>query len=262
MNKHSDATPAQCMTLLAARDAPTVLVTLVRQIGSTPQDVGAKMLVGEGGFRAGTVGGGRVEHRAIEYAQELLADVQRDSCELVEWNLQRDIGMTCGGVVTLLFERFHIAPWRVVIFGAGHVAQSLVQCLLLLDCHIVCVDDRAEWLAQLPPSDRLSAVQMASPPEFVSEMREPDAVICMTKGHATDLPVLESLFRGGCSPAYLGVIGSASKRRALRKGLLAMGVTEEWLAQIRCPIGMPIGTNHPGHIAVSIAADLIALRTN
>jgi xanthine dehydrogenase accessory factor len=179
---------------------------------------------------------------------------------LQEWNLQRDIGMTCGGVVTLLFEAFNVAPWRVVLFGAGHVAQALVRSLLLLDCHVVCVDSRAEWLAKLPSAPQLSRVQRDDLCAYVPNVREQDAVICMTMGHATDQPILEALHARQLSPSYLGVIGSAAKRKALEKGLRAQGVSEAWLSRLRCPVGLPIGGNQPGEIAISVAAELVAQR--
>jgi len=85
---------------------PFVSVTMVEAIGSTPQDAGSKMLVTEAGLSSGTVGGGKVENRAIEHAKQMLAQSGADAVanQLVEWNLQRDVGMTCGGVVKLFFE--------------------------------------------------------------------------------------------------------------------------------------------------------------
>ncbi len=135
---------------LSAAARPFASVTLVQAIGSTPQDTGTKMLVDDSGLVFGTVGGGRVENQAIQFAQKMLADGAAQTCQLVEWNLQRDVGMTCGGVVKLFFEAYNFRDWRIVIFGAGHVAQALVRCLLLLECRVVCIDQREEWLAKMP----------------------------------------------------------------------------------------------------------------
>ena len=81
----------------------------------------------------GTVGGGKVENKSIGHAQSLLAgtagSAASQTCQLVEWNLQRDVGMTCGGVVKLLFEAYNFHEWRIVVFGAGHVAQALARVL-------------------------------------------------------------------------------------------------------------------------------------
>src|SRR3989304_6033946 len=105
---------------------PFVSVTLVDAVGSTPQDAGTKMLVDVTGLLFGTVGGGRVEHQAIQFAQQMFADRNSPTARLVEWNLQRDVGMTCGGEVKLYFEAYNHRSWRIVVFGAGHVAQALV----------------------------------------------------------------------------------------------------------------------------------------
>lgn len=246
---------------MAGTGKPFVLVTLVETVGSAPQDAGTKMLVDAAGLRFGTVGGGKVEQRAIAAAQGLLADPTTRPCTLVEWNLKRDVGMTCGGTVTLLFEAYNVRPWRVVLFGAGHVGQAVVRCLLLLDCAVVCVDQRAEWLARLPEDPRLEKVRLDALQDFVQRLRAGDFVVCMTMGHATDLPVLAEIFAAGVEPAYLGVIGSRAKREVLRKELEAAGVPPTAIERLRCPIGLPVGGNQPGEIAVSLAAEILKVRS-
>lgn len=245
---------------LAAEGRPFVLVTLVETTGSTPQDAGTKMLVDAGGLRHGTVGGGRLEQQAIDRAQALLTDRAMNPCTLVEWNLKRDVGMTCGGTVKLLFEAYHVYPWRVVVFGAGHVGQAVVRCLLLLDCRVVCVDSRAEWLDRLPVSPQLEAVRLDEPHDFVSRLAADDFVVCMTMGHRTDLPVLTAILMAGRPPEYLGVIGSRAKREVLRRELEEAGVAASAIEPLRCPIGLQIGSNQPGEIAVSVAAEILQVR--
>lgn len=246
---------------MAADGKPFVLVTLVEAVGSVPQDVGTKMLVDASGLRFGTVGGGKVEQRAIATAQELLADSASKPCTLVEWNLKRDVGMTCGGTVRLLFEAHHLHPWRVVVFGAGHVGQAVVRALLLLDGRVVCVDSRTEWLDRLPDASPLEKVLLAEPRDFVTRLEAGDYVLCMTMGHATDRPILEAIFRAGLVLPYLGVIGSRAKREVLCRELMAAGVSTAQLAPLRCPVGLPIGGNQPGEIAVSVAAEIIEVRS-
>jgi xanthine dehydrogenase accessory factor len=91
------------MSALARQGVPSTLVILVEALGSTPQDAGAKMLVTAQGLEAGTVGGGKVEAKAIAFAQELLAQAGARP-RLVNWVLKRDGGMTCGESVKLYFE--------------------------------------------------------------------------------------------------------------------------------------------------------------
>lgn len=239
---------------------PFVSITLVDAIGSTPQDAGTKMLVDESGLVFGTVGGGRVEHRAIEFAQRMLRDSESVRTRFVEWNLQRDVGMTCGGVVKLYFEAYNHREWRIVIFGAGHVAQSLIRCLIELECRIVCVDSRPEWLSRLPKSGKLTPLEFADAAEYVPQLTADDFVLSMTMGHRTDRPILNAIFRRGVLPAYLGVIGSQAKRSVLVRELVSAGIDAEAIKQMRCPIGLALGQNQPGEIAISIAAELIQVR--
>ena len=106
-------------------DTSFATVTLCSIRGSAPQIAGAKAIVTANGIEAGTIGGGKIEAVAIDYSQTLLR-LGKSSCELVTWNLQKDIGMTCGGEVTLLFETIARTTWPIVVFGAGHVAQALI----------------------------------------------------------------------------------------------------------------------------------------
>ncbi|MEX2171095.1 MAG: xanthine dehydrogenase accessory protein XdhC [Pirellulales bacterium] len=245
---------------LSQSGVPFVSVTLVETVGSTPQDAGTKMLVDASGLVFGTVGGGRVESQSIARSRQMLADRDQPQIELVEWNLQRDVGMTCGGVVKLLFEAYNLRTWRIVIFGAGHVAQSLVRVLLELECHITCVDSRADWLGKLPRSPKLRMIEAETPAEIAAELTGTEFVLCMTMGHRTDRPILEALFRWGKAFPYLGAIGSAAKHKVLIRELTELGIPRERMHSLRCPIGLELGTNQPGEIAVSIAAELIQIR--
>jgi xanthine dehydrogenase accessory factor len=246
---------------LVAGGEPFVSVTLVKVRGSAPQDAGSKMLVSAIGLVYGTVGGGRVEQKAIATAQKMLAagDGSR-STALYEWNLQTDVGMTCGGVVTFYFETVHHRVWNIAIFGAGHVSQALTRLLCELDCRVVCVDPRPEWLDRLPDSPKLTAVHEENMPLYVPSVPDNAFVLCVTMGHRTDRPILEELYRQGRLFPYLGVIGCLAKRAVLERELSDAGVPADWMASVRCPIGLDLGTNDPPEIAVSIAAELIQER--
>ena len=247
---------------LAASDRPFVAVTLVEAVGSTPQDAGSKMLVDKDGLVFGTVGGGRIEHQAIEHATNMLAAAtsQNSSTELVEWNLQKDVGMTCGGVVKLYFEAFNHGLWQLVIFGAGHVARAVIGCLETLDCRIRCIDPRQEWLDRIPDSPKLTKLCTDDMPAQVANVNDSDYVLCMTMGHKTDCPILAAIFRDEREFAYLGVIGSQAKRKVLCRELIEAGLPADEVERFECPIGLDIGTNQPGEIAISVVAQLIQRR--
>jgi xanthine dehydrogenase accessory factor len=106
----------------------------------------------------------------------------------------------------------------------------------------------------------LTTVKLAEPQAYVEQLRADDYVLCMTMGHKTDRPILQAIFERRLSPRYLGAIGSRSKQKVLLRELTEAGIPPEVAQQFRCPMGLPLGTNHPGEIAVSVAAELIQAR--
>ena len=239
-----------------------ILVVLVEALGSTPQDSGAKMLVTTAGRHIGTVGGGRVEARAISVAQEMLASTTGLATpRFVNWSLKGDVGMTCGGSVKLYFEPH--APtgkeWPIAIFGAGHIVQALVPVLLPLPCSLTVCDPRADWLGQLPRARNLRTVVHETPADLVPALPGHSFMLCMTRGHSSDRPILQRALLEREFP-FIGVIGSDAKAAILRRELIANGVPPERAAKFHCPVGLDFGTNHPHEIALSIAAQLVTER--
>jgi xanthine dehydrogenase accessory factor len=244
---------------LTENQSPFVSVTFIDSRGYAPQDQGAKALVTRDGLCEGTIGGGRLEAKAILRAQELLLSEEKKTRDFVTWNLQRDVGMSCGGEVSLFFEVFNAKQWQIAVFGAGHVAQSLVRLLMTLDCRVTCLDSRAEWLDRLPQGERLKKVCAQNLPAEVTHLAPDSYLLLMTQGHATDLPILLEILRTRV-PHYLGVIGSDVKGKKLRQELKEAGFTPEQISVLRCPMGLPLGGNSPGEIAVSMAAQILQVR--
>ncbi len=244
---------------LLRASVPFVTVTLVDMRGSAPQIQGAKAIVTLDGIVEGTVGGGKVEAKAIAYATEMLQANDGRSCELVTWNLQTDIGMTCGGEVKFFFEVFLCNDWKIAIFGAGHIAQSLIPILLPMNCRITWIDQRPTWLAKLPDHFKLTKVCSANPQEHVQHLDERSFFVLMTQGHATDLPILAEILTQR-RPLYLGVLGSLQKASVLKRDLKVRGLPDDLICSYFCPMGLPLGNNTPPEIAISIAAQLIQRR--
>lgn len=236
------------------------LVSLVDAKGSIPQNIGAKMIVTQKGISFGTVGGGKIEAKVLNVALEMLStNTQRTS--LYKWNLQKDIGMTCGGEVSLYFETYiSNSFWNIVIFGAGHVSQELTRILARLNCKVTVIDHRTEWLEKLP--DNIIKINSDSPKDLIGIIPSNSFVILMTMGHSTDLPILAEILNQNIIFPYVGVIGSVSKRNALLNGLDEYNVTQSKREQFICPIGEPIGSNSPCEIAISISAQLLKFRDN
>lgn len=234
-----------------------VTVTMTGARGSSPQDPGAKIIVTQAGLYAGTVGGGKVEMAAIKKAQAILESKTHLPPESVNWNLQRDIGMSCGGEASFLFEHFMFTHWPIVIFGAGHVSQAVTRILSKLNCHVTCVDSRQEWVERL---EGIKAIHHPTPKDTVSSFDPKSYFMCMTMGHAHDVPILLEIAKLAPDCPYVGVIGSDVKGIKIKKELSEAGVSESFIKKLRVPMGLPIGTNHPYEIAISIAAELLQVR--
>lgn len=244
---------------LMSAEVPLVTITVVDTAGSAPQDRGAKAIVTADGLRFGTVGGGKVETKAIAEAQKMLRGEIAETAHFVQWNLAKDVGMTCGGIVRLYFEAHNAGRWRIVVFGAGHVANALANLLIHFDCHATFIDPRDEWLAKLPQSARLTKVQADDMPSMVKTLPDDAFVLLMTMGHSTDKPILIEILRTRRFP-YLGVIGSEAKANILRRDLAEAGLPPEAGRAFYCPVGLTLGTNHPYEIALSILAQLVQTR--
>lgn len=240
-------------------NADSVLVTLIDGRGSIPQEIGAKMIVTENGLLCGTVGGGKLEAKAIHQCLQYLKNKTEKNCQLQTWNLTRDVGMTCGGEVTLLFEINRIADWSIVVFGAGHVAQELLPLLAKLNCRITCVDSRQDWLDKINSNSNLKKICMSEPAAYVKECSSQDYFVLMTQGHSTDLPVLIEILRRH-QPPYIGVIGSKTKALKIRTHLKEIDFNKEKIESFHCPIGLGFGDSSPVEIAVSVAAQLLQER--
>lgn len=247
-------------------NVPFVSVTIVDTVGSVPQNAGSKMLVTEDGLYYGTVGGGKVEKRAIEEAQAFLLSeeirVGDARTKFVNWSLEKDVGMTCGGSTKLYFEVFNTHAWNIVVFGAGHCANALIELLVKLDCRVACYDQRQEWLDKLVASPKLKKVQCDELPRMVAQLPPKSFILLMTMGHTTDKPILlEILKNWEAKPfPYLGVIGSKAKAVRLYQDIAEAGLPKSYSDLFFCPMGLSVGNNHPQEIAISIVSQLLQVR--
>lgn len=250
---------SRAISELLRAGTPFVIVTMVDRRGSAPQIEGAKAVITSAGIVDGTVGGGKVEAQAIRHAQALLTSNHGRSCELVVWNLQTDIGMTCGGEVKFFFEVCLCNDWQISLFGAGHIAQVLAPLLLQMNCRVTCLDQRQDWLDKMTEHPRLTKVCRQDLAGAVRELDPTSFFVLMTQGHATDLPVLAEVLRS-IDPPYVGVLGSLQKAKILKRDLRELGISDEKINTYFCPMGLPIGNNTPPEIAISVCSQLIQER--
>ena len=228
-----------------------VLITVAKADGSTPRSAGTKMVV-FGDRTAGTIGGGNLEYEAIARARELLADGS-GAPVLEAYPLGPALGQCCGGQTTVMFEPLRTAAHALLLFGAGHVGRALVGILAGLPFRVTWIDSRqAEFPASWPDNvtiecgDAVEAEVDAAPPGAF--------FLVMTHSHDIDLRLVEAVLRRGDS-AYLGLIGSRTKRTRFERRLRRVGLAPDRLV---CPIGIDgIPGKHPKHIAVAVAAQLL-----
>jgi xanthine dehydrogenase accessory factor len=236
------------------RQEPAVMITVVRAVGSSPQNVGSRLVLFHSGDIKGTVGGGKIEAMVLEEAKLLL----RESAppKLCSYNLQQ-IGMTCGGAMDFFIERVDPAP-MLFIFGGGHVAQPTAALAQQCGFCVTVIDPRSEWAS----AERFpcATVVNQSFADFLANYRAQanHYLVLVSQGHAHDQQILEAVIGG--QQRYTGVIGSKRKARELWQQLQTKGITEAQWQAVHCPIGVPIGGSMPVEIAVSIVAQLIQIR--
>lgn len=238
-----------------------VLATVVATKGSTPRKPGARLLVLGAGDEApiGTIGGGRIEHEIIEAARALLHASGDDAHtpKLVRFHLTHDLAMCCGGEMDVFLEPLG-RKTRVVLVGGGHIHQALAPILLSVGFEVTVVDDLEELASEARfPGARL--VSAWDPRTWGVPFGDDTLVVVATRDHAVDQDVLEALAKHGPDVRWVGVVGSEGKLGRFRKRLLARGVDEAFVKRLRGPVGVAIAAETPAEIAVSIAAELVAV---
>ena len=240
---------------LQQQGQPCVLVTIIEERGSTPRNAGSKMLVtAERIFE--TIGGGHLEHKAMQIAREMLAERSQDT-RLERFSLGASLGQCCGGATVLLFEPMGQPQAQIAVFGAGHVGRALVPLLASLPCRVRWIDSReAEFPAQLPAG--VERVLNDDVVEEVEHMPAGSYFIVMTHNHQLDLELTAAILKRN-DFAYYGLIGSQTKRAKFEHRLRERGFAQDVMQRMRCPMGLPeVKGKLPMEIAVSIAGEVIA----
>ena len=242
-----------------ARGEEVALVTVTGTTGSTPQRVGAKMLVYADGRTVGTIGGGCYEDDAFWKAREALKARKPKS---IRYELSDDFaeesGLICGGQMDVFIEPVEPSP-DVYVFGAGHVGHSLARMAHDAGFRVHVVDDRAKF-ADTSRFVEGTDVQVDEIPTWIESHPLPSTAyaVIVTRGHRHDLDALRALAPRNLR--YLGLIGSRAKVKRIYDALLEEGLPPDTLRRVHAPIGLDIGAVTPQEIAVSILAELIAVK--
>ncbi len=240
---------------LKGRGVPLALVTVIRVDGSTPRDLGAKMLVTLEGRHSGSIGGGKLELLAIEDAQNAL---QKGQVCVQRYPLCIRAGQCCGGNTEVLIEVLNAGP-LLYLFGAGHVGQALCQVLRGTNFTVHLMDPRSEWLDD--PELPNAVVKHREPWQvFVQDAEWSGRVYAavLTHSHDLDREIIAHLVTR--KAAFLGLIGSKTKWARFQSMLKKDGLSDALLDRIHCPIGLALGHGKaPKEVAISIAAQLLQM---
>ncbi len=232
---------------------PCVLITIIGIDGSLPRKVGTKMLLLASGKMYGSIGGGELESKAVDYAREMLA-THADPCRL---ELEIDSGRDIKARVELLFETL-FPPHEVVIFGAGHVGQAVCRVADLAGLRALLVDDRPELVSDILRFDwakNTRLIKQLDVPDDWPSLTRDSLVLVSTRSHSLDLAVLRQVLK--TEAGYIGLLGSKKKKKAFFDKLTEEGVDEATLMRIHTPVGLDIGAEGPQEIAISIVAEMI-----
>jgi xanthine dehydrogenase accessory factor len=300
-----------------AEHGAAALVTLAQAQGSSPREVGARMVVAPSGAFTGTIGGGALEWGALAEAQALLARRDGPAVARLDRALGPDLGQCCGGRVLLTIERFSAAdretvatlakaerggvlttvgtvgsdrrlarraasvrssgpaydvqpdgrvverfgeePTAFYLFGAGHVGRALAVALGPLPFAVTWFDARPGAIPEMF-APNVTAIRDGDPAELLARAPDGAFVAVMTHSHALDLDLVIAALQAKRF-SYVGLIGSATKRARFTSAMQKMGMAEEAVGKLVCPIGLTaIKDKAPAAIAASVAAQVLMAR--
>jgi xanthine dehydrogenase accessory factor len=235
------------------------LVTVVATEGSTPQRAGARMLVYGDGRIVGTIGGGCLE---AEMTWRARAAIEARRPTLASYDLTPDQagedGLVCGGRMQVFIEPIEGTP-VLCLFGAGHVAQPLARMAKACGFRVEVIDDRIKFAnaERFPEADLILIDDFAGGAEKMTLGPNTFAIV-VTRGHKGDSEALRAVLGRGLR--FVGLLGSRPKVVHIFAALEEKGVPAAELAQVHAPLGLEIGAQTPDEIAVSILAEMIAVR--
>ncbi len=241
------------------RDLPAALVTVVGSQGSTPQGVGARMLVMADGLVHGTIGGGCVE---AEMTRRAKVAIESGRSQLTTYDLTPEQageeGLVCGGRMEVFIEALEGTP-TLAILGGGHVARPLCTLAASAGFRVSVLDDRSAYAtaSRFPEAEKVVEAAFDGAAETLG-LTPRSFVVVVTRGHRGDAVALASCL--AVKPRFLGLLGSRAKMVHVFTDLAERGFGSDDLARIESPVGIEIGAVTPEEIAVSIVARMIAVR--
>jgi xanthine dehydrogenase accessory factor len=275
-------------------DEKIALATVVETRGSAPRPVGSKLAISEHGELAGSVSGGCVENEVYETARGVLGGAPP---QVMSYGISDEqawsVGLPCGGEIDVFVEQLPIAdaqalasrvergerftrttvldasgrefveefgpPPLLLVFGAVDTAEALCKAARQLGWRTVVADARAKFATRerIPSADELI---VEWPDEVLARVQPDDrtAVVVLTHESRFDIPALMGALRS--EAFYVGALGARRNQERRRARLLEEGLSEEEIERIAGPTGLDIGAESPAETAISILAEILAVR--
>ncbi|MBZ5528451.1 MAG: XdhC/CoxI family protein [Acidobacteriia bacterium] len=236
------------------------LATIVHTNGSIPSYESSRMLVREDGSISGTIGGGCVEADVWAAAREVM---QTEAPRKMVFNLNHDAnydsGLICGGTLEVFVEP--ILPQPILyLFGGGHVSIAVAKSASAAGFAVGVIDDREQFAnAQRFP---MAGELFTSYDDAFAQLKPGPGsyIVIVTRGHKDDMRCLAWAVR--TDARYIGMIGSKRKVLSVYRALEKEGFQPQEFERVFAPMGLDIGALSPEEIAISITAELIAVRRN
>jgi len=236
------------------------LATIVHTNGSIPSYESSRMLVREDGSIVGTIGGGCVEAEVWAAVKEVIGSEQpRKMAFHLNHDAAYDAGLICGGTLEIFVEPILPQP-MLYLFGGGHVSIATARAAGDAGFAIGIVDDR-EMFANAERFPMAAEIYASYQDAFGKITPNASSyLVIVTRGHKDDMRVLA--WAVGTEARYIGMIGSKRKVLSVYDALAKEGFSPGQFERVHAPVGLDIGALTPEEIAVSITAELIAVRRN
>lgn len=245
---------------LRARGAAAAMATVIGVRGSAPARDAMRMLVLADGTTRGTVGGGALEDGIRRLALAAIDDDRsRRATFEISTEAADDSEMVCGGAVEVFVEPLTVPT--CFVFGSGHLAAAVAPVAATAGFRVVVADDRATHATAARFPDAAEVLAAPFPEVFASvgpRLGRGAYCVVVTRSHRLDEDCVEACLRG--APRWVGMIGSANKVRRCREALAQRGLPGDRIATLRAPVGLDLGAETHGEIAVAIVAEMVAVR--
>ena len=234
---------------------PVALVTVTKCLGSTPCVVSSRMFVTKDKTIFGTIGGGKLEFKAID---EAIIALNENRIIESAYTLGPEFEQCCGGKVEFIIEPMNQSP-ELYLFGAGHIGVEICKLLVNTPFKVHLIDSRDDWFANLnlDKSIAICPVKLNNFKTFKDAVKwgRNCYVLVLTHDHGIDFDIISMALKN--ETKYLGLIGSKTKRVRFNNMLIKDMNIKEGMQNVVCPIGLEIGGDTPKEIAISVVAQLL-----